>query len=159
MKNSFFTNFIIVIAGLLYFSCEGTNIEPAEFGENEIARLLTGQDTAKVWQRINRTEDNQQVSLSGCETSHHLLFGFESSAKTDTLFLSYNSKNENCNDSTVLFKGKWNVRESFQKDSLIWLNEQDTLYHIIDDITSIFLELSFQENGKKVKETYRSSNN
>lgn len=158
MKNWLLIGIILIFSVLLHLNCENTNIEPPEFSEKEIARLLTGGDTAKIWQRIRRIENNQQVNLSGCDASYHLLFGFESSAKTDTLFLSFIDDTEICNDSTILFQGVWDVREDFQKDSLIWRNEQDTLYYIINDITSLFLELSFRENGKSVKETYEAVN-
>ena len=141
---------------MIYTACLTEDEGPRPFTRGQTKRLLNG-DSAKVWSILNRFENGNLVMLEDCKLDELLIF-------TDTNYLSITSNQIICNEQedSILFLAEWDVlrpKEKISADSIrlvfpvdtVAINDSvsvintDTTFWIIEDLTSQFLTLSFEE--------------
>jgi hypothetical protein len=138
IKNSLFFLLLIVI-----FSCKDKVTKFSGFTQTEMEFLLASSD-AKIWERISREEDGEEIFLEGCEAESYLIFLQDEVGDPKPLLYAYNpavcdsldfcalhpdfcisdttlcAENPDfCDDlqDGILFIGSWYVKEPFIENS------------------------------------------
>ena len=147
---------LLIISLMIYTACLTEDEGPRLFTRSQTKRLLDG-DSAKVWGILDRFENGNRVMLEDCKLDELLTF-------TDADYLSITSNKIICNEQedSILFLAEWDVirpEERLGADSIILvfpvdtvaINDSvsviitDTIFWIIEDLTSQLLTLSFDE--------------
>ena len=141
---------------MIFTACLTEDEGPRQFTRGQTKRLLNG-DSTKVWNILNRFENGNMVVLEDCEFDDLLTI-------TDTNYLSITANQLICNEQedSILFLALWDVirpEERLGADSIILvfpvdtvaINDSvsvintDTIFWIIENLTSQLLTLSFEE--------------
>jgi len=155
--------FILFIM-LALASCLNTQEGPTSLDNGQVARLLDG-GSSKSWELLRRSENGSEIVPADCDLDNLLAF-------TDTSYVSILANQITCPDDIgeVLFVGVWEVLDPGAKvnaDTIkvlfpidtIMINDttfllvNDSLYWVVEEITSQFLTISFlevDENGMAV---------
>jgi len=135
--------FILFFAALIIFSCKEKVQEFSGFTQKEMEYLLASQEV-KIWQRISREENEEDVVLEGCDLENYLFFVQGQVGNPKPLLYAYNPSNcdslDFCNlhpdlciaDTTlcgedpefcsglgdgILYIGSWYAKEPFIENS------------------------------------------
>jgi hypothetical protein len=154
-KNKIFI-LIIFIMLITYTACY-KNEHFVDFTSDELTRLISG-DSVKSWIRVRLSDNGTDASSDPC--SINLIYSY-SSASNDQSNLGYEIlKNPSvCNGiDTLIESGGWYIIEGITssnlRDSLVMINNGDTLRFGISSINSTDMKLISGENGGMVEEEF-----
>lgn len=152
MKNSggdhypFIRLFLLIISGFILIQCaKDEKIVP--FTESEVIRLLSG-DTTKSWLRISFKLNGADEDLNDCDLHTITTFYLDTS---DSLKYTIVSNPVYCqSEADTLELGDWRImgQEENQNiaDRIELIFNGDTLQYQIDQVTSLYFNLSRSEN-------------
>lgn len=86
MNRSIFYYFIFII---LFYSCEDKVKEFSGFTQTELEYLLSSEE-GKVWERVSKEEDGNDISLEDCDLENYLIFLSGNVGDEKPLLYSYN---------------------------------------------------------------------
>jgi len=139
------------ICVLFLWSCLSDDDQTPGFQDFQVRKLLTA-DSNKSWQPVSRLENGFQVELTPSQLNSLLVFELG----IDTLGLDSNTvyrididtvDNNSVNIDT-LFIGTWSLfNRSNPIDTINVINDNDSVPWIIHQLTSQFLDISFQDTA------------
>ena len=122
------------------------------FSANELTRLIAS-DSAKSWVLTNRIIDDGSDILD-CEKDDILTFINPQFDQDTTLLFQTGIVLCPGQIDSIIFAGKWQAIDSENQQLIMLTIDGDSSTNSIDFITSKFLTISYQNEGKSILEEY-----
>ncbi len=141
---------LILIFSTAMCSCEEDGAV-VDFSQDELIRLLTG-DSVKSWILTSRNQE-----LMNCEQDDRFIFQIPDTTN-DSLSFNFESGPVLCPGQldSIILKGTWNVSSRVGPDTLFLMLPDDTLFRIIQQISSEIMVIQYRDNGELVEEQFLS---